>query len=73
MSSIQDENILFYWTMLSADLDGELESVELLRDIAELWLTIILWIFDCQSLDGDLQDLLMQDYKEKQVTSRISV
>ena len=40
--------------MLSADIDGEQESVELPRDIAEIWLTIILWIFNYQSLDFQL-------------------
>ena len=39
-STAQDDTIQFYWTMLSADIDGEEESVELLRDIVELWLTI---------------------------------
>ena len=39
-STAQDDTIQFYWTMLSADIDGEEESVELLRDIVELWLII---------------------------------
>ena len=39
-STAQDDTVQFYWTMLSADIDGEEESVELLRDIVELWLTI---------------------------------
>ena len=39
-SAIQDNNIQFYWTMLSVDIDSEQESVELLKEIVELWLTI---------------------------------
>ena len=58
-SAIQDDNIQFYWTMLSADIDGEQESVELLRDIVELWLTYYTWIFNCWSMDGDLQEMFI--------------
>ena len=39
-SVVQNDNVLFYWTLLSEDIEGEQESLELLRDIVELWLTI---------------------------------
>ena len=39
------------------------------KDIVELWLTIYM-DFECWSLDGDLQEMFIQDYKEKQVTSQ---
>ena len=41
-SVVQNDDVLFYWTLLSEDVKGEQESLELLhvQDIVELWLTI---------------------------------
>ena len=39
-STISDENILFYWTLLSVDIDNEQDSMFLLREIIQLWLTV---------------------------------
>ena len=39
-SAIDDENIQFYWTLLSTDIDDEQDSITLLRELIALWLTI---------------------------------
>ena len=39
-SAIDDENIQFYWMLLSTDIDDEQDSITLLRELIELWLTI---------------------------------
>ena len=39
-TALNDDNVQFYWTMLSTDIDDEQDSMELLREIIELWLTI---------------------------------
>ena len=37
---MKDEDILFYWSIVCVDLSEEAESLELLNDILELWLTV---------------------------------
>ena len=39
-SVLSNENIQFYWSMLSTDIQDEQSSQGLLREIVELWLTI---------------------------------
>ena len=36
----EDEDIKFYWSMVSVDIDDEQDSCELLHSIVDLWLTI---------------------------------
>ena len=36
----KDEDVQFYWSMLSIDIDTELNAALLLKEIVELWLTI---------------------------------
>ena len=38
--AIKDEDIIFYWSMLSTDNDSEEASTQLLKEIVALWLTI---------------------------------
>lgn len=35
-----DDNVQFFWTMLSVDIDGEEQAVKLLKQIVGLWVTI---------------------------------
>ena len=35
-----DENVQFYWTMIAADIEDDVQLYELLKQIIELWLTI---------------------------------
>ena len=35
-----DDDVQFFWTMLSVDIDGEEQAVKLLREIIGLWVTI---------------------------------
>ena len=37
---MEDENVQFYWTMVSVDIDREEDAQELLQKIVEVWLTI---------------------------------
>ena len=39
-SVLSNENIQFYWSMLSTDIQDEQSSQDLLCEIVELWLTI---------------------------------
>ena len=34
-----DENVQFFWSMLSADIDGEEQALKLLKEIVGLWVT----------------------------------
>ena len=36
----EDEDVQFYWSMLSVEIDAENNAAVLLREIVELWLTI---------------------------------
>lgn len=36
----EDEDVQFYWSMLSLDIDTEQNAALLLKEIVELWLTI---------------------------------
>ena len=57
-STAQDDTIQFYWTMLSADIDGEEESVELTKGYCRI-MAYYTWIFNCWSMDGDLQEMFI--------------
>ena len=35
-----DDNVQFFWTVLSVDIDGEEQAVKLLKEIVGLWVTI---------------------------------
>ncbi len=35
-----DENVQFYWSMIAADIEDDVELYELLKGIVELWLNI---------------------------------
>ena len=39
-SVLLNDNVQFYWSMLSTDIQDEQISQDLLREIVELWLTI---------------------------------
>ena len=39
-SALLNDNVQFYWIMLSTDIQDEQLSQDLLREIIELWLTI---------------------------------
>ena len=39
-SVLLNDNVQFYWIMLSTDIQDEQTSQDLLREIVELWLTI---------------------------------
>ena len=35
-----DCDVQFYWTLISQDIDEECDAIELLLDIADMWITI---------------------------------
>lgn len=36
----EDSDVQFYWTLISQDIDEEEDAIELLLDIADMWVTI---------------------------------
>ena len=37
---MKNENVQWYWTLLSQDIDSEDAAIELLKEIVQLWVTV---------------------------------
>lgn len=57
---VKDEDIQWYWTLLSQDIDSEDDAIELLTDIVQLWVTV---------RGFSLVNTWMETYKIKNKTS----
>lgn len=53
ISVVTNDKVKEQWTTLSADIEEEHDSLELLKSIVDLWINNT-WIFNCRSVDGDI-------------------
>lgn len=65
-----DDNVQFYWTLLSVDIESEDQAVKLLKEIMGLWLTIRGFSIAGTWMEYCLNDTLTKESKKGNVSAK---